>query len=161
MGYEIVKMLFVTAIFITYGLMMFVPMELIWPLIARRIKAKKWIAVYEFLFRSLLITLTFSLASIIPHLGPFISLIGAFASVALALLFPVIIDTVVKLPTDDFGKFRWKLVKNVGIFVFGFIGFVAGTFCSIRDVISAFQGGNEANSALPLNCTHRVHDIAT
>ena len=36
---------------------------------------------------------------------------GAFASVALALLFPVIIDTVVKLPTKDFGKYYWKLIK--------------------------------------------------
>ena len=40
-----------------------------------------------------------------------LSLSGAFASVALALLFPVIIDTILKFPNKDFGKFYWKLIK--------------------------------------------------
>ena len=113
------------------------------------------VSFYEFLFRSLLIILTFSIGAIIPHLGPFISLIGrvhitslndgplnsalspphsdlslhfataplfvsgSFASVGLALLFPVIIDTVVKFPTKDFGKLHWKLIKvRLGPLVF-------------------------------------------
>ena len=37
-------MFFVAAIFITYGLMMFVPMELIWPLVEKKIKKKKWVS---------------------------------------------------------------------------------------------------------------------
>jgi hypothetical protein len=29
--------------------------------------------------------------------------------------------------------------QNVAIFIFGAVGFVAGTFCSVRDVINALQ----------------------
>lgn len=154
--FEIVKMFFVIAIFITYGLMMFVPMEIIWPMVEKKIKNKAWIKFYEFGFRSGLIVFTFVIAAIIPHLGPFISLIGALASVALALLFPVVIDTVMRLPTNNFGTGYWRLIKNVAIFIFGAVGFVAGTFCSVRDVINALQVHPGINMSIPVNCTARL-----
>jgi hypothetical protein len=51
---------------------------------------------YAYVFRCALVIGTFALASAIPHLGPFISLIGAFAFTGLAFLFPVLIDLLVR-----------------------------------------------------------------
>merc|ERR1711990_1151809 len=92
---EVVKVMFAIAIYFTYSVQFYVPVQIIWPILKKRVRNENLVDVYERVFRCCLVLFTFALAAAIPHLGPFISLIGAFASTALAMLFPVIIDTLV------------------------------------------------------------------
>ena len=82
----------------------------------------------------------------------------------LSLMAPAIIDTVIiwffNILTHDFilknfsyfqatnwadlGKFRWKLVKNIFIFLFGFFGCIMGTYVALRDIIENFKNGADS-----------------
>ena len=82
----------------------------------------------------------------------------------LSLMAPAIIDTViiwfVNILIHDFilknfsyfqatnwadlGKFRWKLVKNIFIFLFGFFGCIMGTYVALRDIIENFKNGADS-----------------
>lgn len=74
------------------------------------------------------------IAAAIPQIGPFTSLVGAISLGFLGLVFPPIIETVVywNRPTKS-----WRLWKNMCLFIFGIIGFVTGTFVSIKEIIEA------------------------
>lgn len=90
------------------------------------------ITVYFYLVLSLVI-----LAALIPHLDLMISLIGAFASSALALIFPPMIEIITLWP-DELGTFKWRLIKDIVIVIFGLIGFVTGTVTTVIRIIETF-----------------------
>jgi proton-coupled amino acid transporter len=73
------------------------------------------------------------LASIIPQLDNFISLVGAMSSSALALIFPPIFHSL-SLPRVS----RLVHIKNVAIAVFGIVGGIFGTVMSIESIVSNY-----------------------
>jgi solute carrier family 36 (proton-coupled amino acid transporter) len=77
----------------------------------------------------------------IPNLPALMGLIGAVCLSTVGLMFPAIVETIVYW--DDLGPLRWKLWKNVFIFVFGLLGFTTGLYTSILDLIASFGGGEE------------------
>jgi len=85
------------------------------------------------------------MAAAVPKLDLFISLVGALSSSCLALIFPPLIDLASgwndKEDTDraDNSRRLWML-KNMCICTFGVIGFVTGTYASLRDIVSYFAG---------------------
>lgn len=76
------------------------------------------------------------MAELIPHLALFISLIGAFAGTALALLFPPIIDLLVHWSQCTLTPRVWLL--NLVLLIFGFIGFSTGTYASLLEIAKVF-----------------------
>lgn len=72
------------------------------------------------------------LSTLIPHLDLLISLVGAFASSFLALMFPPMIEML----TFQCGPIT-KL-KNILIITIGFVGFVTGTYSSMKEIINKF-----------------------
>lgn len=75
-----------------------------------------------------------ALAAAIPNLGAVISLVGAFSSSALALIFPPLIEIITFWP-DRLGKYYWLLWKDVAITVFGIAGFFVGSYVSVLNII--------------------------
>ena len=55
--------------FITYALMLYVPIEIIWPILRKRVKRDEWKKPLERVFRCFLVVCTFAIAIAIPHLG--------------------------------------------------------------------------------------------
>lgn len=121
------------AIFFTYALQFYVPMEIIWKALKNNFGAKKNMA--EYVIRILLVVLTVIVAIIVPNLGGFISLVGAVCLSMLGLIFPAIIDLVTFYEDPGFGRFNWRLWKNLFLVGFGLIGFITGTFVSIQEII--------------------------
>ena len=76
-----------------------------------------------------------------------ISLIGALSSSAIALIFPPILEILVQWP-DGLGKFKWKIVKNVLIIIFGFTGFVTGTITTLISIAKAFSGTSNGDTMM-------------
>lgn len=74
-------------------------------------------------------------AALIPNLSGIISLVGAFSSSALALIFPPAIEIITFWP-DKLGVHDWKLWKDILIMIFGITGFVFGTYASIDNIIN-------------------------
>ncbi|XP_015588620.1 proton-coupled amino acid transporter-like protein CG1139 [Cephus cinctus] len=133
-----INIMFAIAIFITYALQGYVPVEIIWnTYLNHRIQKNKLL--WEYVCRTLVTLLTFVLAIAIPRLGLFISLFGALCLSALGIAFPAIIEICVFWP-DKFGPCWWIFVKNILLILFGIIGLVVGTFVSMVDIINSFSG---------------------
>ncbi|XP_011676647.1 proton-coupled amino acid transporter 1 isoform X1 [Strongylocentrotus purpuratus] len=134
--YTATKLLFVGAIFISYGLQFYVPLSFVWPPIRNRIPQERYHTLAEYVFRTIIVLITMTLAIAIPQLPLFISLVGAMASSTLALIFPPVIEEL----TFSYHGYASKasilrLVKNAFICLFGLIGFGAGTFVSIKGIV--------------------------
>jgi len=132
---QMVKVMMSLSIFFTYSLQFYVPISVISPHLQKRVSQENYVKA-EYLLRFILVMFTFGLAAAIPRLDLFISLIGAVSSSTLALLAPAIIDSVTHW--DDISRLR--LAKNVSVFLIGFVGFVAGTFVSVMNLIKYFTG---------------------
>lgn len=78
-----------------------------------------------------------TLSEVIPHLDLFISLIGAFSTTALAMVFPPLCDISLRWP-KDFGKFYWRLVLDIITLILATFGFLTGTYYSLESIIKAF-----------------------
>lgn len=122
------------AIFFTYALQFYVPMEIIWKAVKNNFGSKKNMAEYG--IRIALVVLTVVLAIIIPNLGGFISLVGAVCLSMLGLIFPAIIELVTFYEEPGLGRYQWRLWKNIFLIAFGLLGFVTGTYVSIQEIIA-------------------------
>jgi len=78
------------------------------------------------------------LAVLIPDLGLFISFVGAVSSSTLAIIFPPILNMLVNYDIG-YGKFHWSLWKDLGVMLFGIVGFLSGTYVSLEQIIYGKQ----------------------
>ncbi|CAG9855730.1 unnamed protein product [Phyllotreta striolata] len=91
--YQVVKLLITAGVLFTYCLQLFLAVEVMWPFILEgKLRNNRHPVVWELLFRSSLVLLTFILAQIVPFLSIFISFVGSFCAASLCLLFPVVMD---------------------------------------------------------------------
>lgn len=131
----LVKVMMSLAVFFTYALQFYVPVDLLNPFIQRRINPQNYLKA-EYALRFSLVMLTFALAAAIPKLDLFISLVGSVSSSTLAMMAPAIIDTVTQGE-----RCSWpRAFKNLILFILGFFGFITGSYVSIRNIIKYFVG---------------------
>lgn len=122
-------------VFMSYSLQFYVPISLILPSIKCHI-SKKWHQEAELVLRFVLVLLTFALAAAIPHLDMFISLVGSISSSTLALMAPPIIHSLTYWSDLKSSKYGVLLIlRNLFIFCLGFVGFIAGGFVSLSNII--------------------------
>jgi len=76
-----------------------------------------------------------ALAASIPEIDLIISLVGAFGSSFLALIFPPILELITFWPRVS----KITIIKDALILVFGVIGFGTGTYAAINDIILSFS----------------------
>jgi len=135
---QLTKVMMSLSVFFTYALQFYVPITVMGPYLATKVSPENYVK-SEYLLRLVLVLLTFGLAAAIPRLDLFISLVGAVSSSTLALLAPAVIDSVTNWETMS----RSRLWKNVFVFIFGFVGFIAGTFVSVLNIVKYFNEGGE------------------
>lgn len=131
---QAVRLMMALAIFLSYGLQFYVPFNIIWPPIRERLVTDSAKCIGELLTRTGLVIATFLLAAAIPNLGAVISLVGAFSSSALALIFPPVIEIITFWP-DRLGEKNWILWKDIIIMLFGITGFILGSYVSILNIL--------------------------
>ncbi|XP_049812110.1 proton-coupled amino acid transporter-like protein CG1139 isoform X1 [Schistocerca nitens] len=132
-----VKIMFAFAIFITYALQCYVPLEILWYKgLKRRFEkcSKKKQLFYEYVVRTAIVIATFLLAVAIPRLELFISLFGALCLAAVGIVFPPLVEICYLWPIG-YGFCRWILIKNILLMIFGTLGLVIGTYTSLNDII--------------------------
>uniref|UniRef100_A0A0N4ZUA3 Aa_trans domain-containing protein n=1 Tax=Parastrongyloides trichosuri TaxID=131310 RepID=A0A0N4ZUA3_PARTI len=134
--YQLIKLMFVCCIMVSYPLQFYVPMERIEKWITRKIAQEKQV-MYIYIVRYSGVLATLIVAELIPHLALFIALIGAFAGSFLALFFPPIIDLLISYSRCTLDERIW--CKNIFLICFAIIGFVTGTYSAIADIIRAFN----------------------
>ncbi|XP_033098513.1 proton-coupled amino acid transporter 1-like isoform X2 [Anneissia japonica] len=134
--YIAVKLLFVIAIFITYGLQFYVPVQILYPPIKNKFNIER--DIWEYVFRTVLVLITLLFAIAIPKLALVISLIGSFASSFLALILPAILQELIYAEQGYASpKSKFRFSKNLIIALIGFIGFLVGTAVSLEQIIKS------------------------
>lgn len=131
---QLVRLMMAMAIFLSYTLQFYVPINIIGPWLRTRLHGENNRILGDYLLRIGLVLFTFILAAMIPNLGAVISLVGAISSSTLALIFPPIIE-IVTFWDQGLGKWNWILWKDIGIMIFGIFGFVFGSFTSIMQIL--------------------------
>ncbi|KAF2878968.1 hypothetical protein ILUMI_27207 [Ignelater luminosus] len=130
---KIVQGLYSLAIFISYGLQGYVPVDILWnTYLAHRFSDSKYPKLWEYLLRAVTVFVTFALAISMPRLGIFISLFGAFALSALGIVFPAIMEICVKWP-NDLGAGNWILIKDIALIAVGICSLLFGIYsCALE-----------------------------
>ncbi|XP_050303547.1 proton-coupled amino acid transporter-like protein CG1139 isoform X2 [Anthonomus grandis grandis] len=133
-----VKVMIAIAIFFTYALQFYVPMEIIWKALKNNFSAERQnFANYS--IRISLVFVTVVLAILIPNLGGFINLVGAVCLSMLGLIFPATIDLVTFYEEPGLGRYNWRLYKNLFLIMFGIVGFLTGSYVSIVDIMASYK----------------------
>ncbi|PZC83415.1 hypothetical protein B5X24_HaOG207798 [Helicoverpa armigera] len=131
------KILVAVAVFFTYCLQMYAPMDIIWTRIKCRI-SKNYFNFSQITLRTLSVTLTVVLAVAVPDLELLIGLVGAIFFSTLGLLIPVVVQTV-HLWEKGLGKFSYILWKNALLLIFYFIVLVSGCYTAVSEIILKFR----------------------
>ncbi|XP_038213692.1 proton-coupled amino acid transporter-like protein pathetic [Zerene cesonia] len=131
------KILVAVAVFFTYCLQMYAPMDILWSRISSRV-SQNYHNLAQVLVRTASVTLTVTLAVAVPDLELLIGLVGAIFFSTLGLLIPVVVQTVYKWD-KDLGKCYYVLWKNGVLLLFYFIVLVSGCYSAISQIIVRFS----------------------
>ncbi|XP_049605931.1 proton-coupled amino acid transporter 1 isoform X2 [Syngnathus scovelli] len=130
--YQAVKLLYCFGIFITFALQFYVPAEILIPSVVARV-SEQWEMAVDLLLRAILVVFTCALAILIPELDLVISLVGSVSSSFLALIFPPILQM---LTFHSEGLAPASVAKNLVISLVGLVGFLAGTYVAIEQIVT-------------------------
>ncbi|XP_011184166.2 proton-coupled amino acid transporter-like protein pathetic [Zeugodacus cucurbitae] len=131
------KLLIAVASLFAYGLVFYIPIDTLWKNISHKISEKNH-NIAQILIRTGIILISGVVATVIPNLEPFISLVGAIFLSLLGFLVPSVCETVYLWP-DRLGFWRWKLYKNILLSTFALCALVAGSVASINEIIKIYQ----------------------
>ncbi|XP_035290557.1 proton-coupled amino acid transporter 1-like isoform X1 [Anguilla anguilla] len=130
--YHIVKLLYCFGIYITYALQFYVAAEILIPPVMAHIP-QRWQFPADLTIRTSLVILTCALAVLIPELDLVIALVGSVSSSFLALILPPILQI---LTFHNEGLPAWVLLKNITISLIGIVGFAAGTYITMNEIVN-------------------------
>ncbi|KAF5270109.1 hypothetical protein FQA39_LY08521 [Lamprigera yunnana] len=132
---QVVNILIPIAVFLTYNLQMFVPIDIIWRnLLSPRVNGRLAVNLVQVVTRCLFVAGTIVIAVAVPNLEPIISLVGAICFSTLGILIPAVVDTVLHWE-GRLGFLKWRLIKNIILAVLAIFALVSGTADAISNLI--------------------------
>ncbi|CAG9856015.1 unnamed protein product [Phyllotreta striolata] len=131
------------AVFCTFGLQFYVCIDIAWNKIKDKYAKNQNTANYT--MRTIMTLVCVFLAIAVPTIVPFVSLIGAFCFSILGLMAPIGIE-ILTFWDKGFGKYNWKMLKNVVVVVIAFLALIFGSKAAIEDIVAMY-------SSAPVNAT--------
>jgi len=136
-------LMFSLAIFFSYALQFYVVMDILNPKIRPHVPDRLF-PVVEWLTRLALNLLTLGLAATVPWLDLLVSLLGAVKMSTLSLMAPALLDSAANWHSaSSKGSFMLRNIKNVIVFLVGFVACILGTYLSMQDIINNFKEENK------------------
>lgn len=139
--YEADRLLFAVAVFLSYPLQFYVPINLIWPLFQRKLPEDlQKSTTINSIYRAALVSTTFIAAAVVPYLDLVISLVGAISSSFIALIFPPLVHLVTIWDDREnisSSEWIWIWIKGLAITLFGLAGSILGTYLSLVAIYEA------------------------
>ncbi|KPJ19770.1 Proton-coupled amino acid transporter 4 [Papilio machaon] len=133
----IAKVMVATAVYFTYCLQMYAPMDIIWTRIKDSMK-QKFHNTGQIILRTISVALTVILAVAVPDLELLIGLVGAIFFSTLGLFIPIVVETVHKWDRG-LGKFKYILWKNTLLLLFYLLVLISGCYSSIKEIIIKYS----------------------
>ncbi|XP_016941806.4 glutamate transporter polyphemus [Drosophila suzukii] len=144
---QVSKAFIAMAIFLSYPLAGYVVIDIIMNHYWNKSGELKHAVLKESILRVAMVLLTTITGILAPNLGPLLSLVGALTISLLNLVFPALIEICLYYPPEyNYGKLKWKLVKDIFYVVIGLIILVQGTVFSIMNMIREWGGGQGATT---------------
>ncbi|XP_071050080.1 proton-coupled amino acid transporter 1-like [Onthophagus taurus] len=138
-GVEILITSVCILVILTYPLQMYIPVNIMWPLVTNRFGPFKRPLFSELCFRSLLVAFTLVIGQIIPFIHLIMSLIGAVCSTSLTLFLPPFMDLILFYPQEKvWFKKAIKVTKNGMLFLSAVGTFIFGIYATILSIIEEF-----------------------
>ncbi|XP_006614716.1 proton-coupled amino acid transporter-like protein pathetic [Apis dorsata] len=134
---QVVKLLIALAVLFTYGLQLFVPMDIMW----RAVKEKcshKYQGLCHTVMRICISIFTICVALLVPELEPFISLVGSIFFSILGITIPAIVETI-SCWDGHLGRGKWRFWKNSTLVIFSLLALIFGSWISISDIIKLYK----------------------
>ncbi|KAJ8945422.1 hypothetical protein NQ318_009878, partial [Aromia moschata] len=130
---QVVQVSISLAVFFTFMLQYYVPIDITWRRIKDRIPQKRHNLVQILLRTGAVAFITAIAASAGHHLDSLIDLVGAIFLSTLGLLVPALIDIIVNW--RNWGMLNWVLFKNIFIICLSLFGLVSGSYYAILAMI--------------------------
>ncbi|XP_063975259.1 proton-coupled amino acid transporter-like protein pathetic [Diachasmimorpha longicaudata] len=141
-GAQIVKIMVTLSVVCTYGLQYYVPVTILWPIIARKIGRNH--RSHEIIFRLLGVTLSSLLAVAVPQMTPLLGLFTALSITTVMLLIPVAIEASTMWNyTDNRKSFCCLLIKDIIIFIVWLLMLVFGVSQNLEEIIQTYGVDDE------------------
>ncbi|XP_013144910.1 PREDICTED: proton-coupled amino acid transporter 4-like [Papilio polytes] len=128
------KLIFALAIFLTFPLQNYVAYNMVWRRAKKKLPESKHM-VTDYTLRIALVIIPWTLAVAVPHLGPFISLFGAFCLSLLGIIFPGLMDLCIWYP-NNYGVLHYKCIRDVFIMIIGVACLFSGCYTSVVEIIA-------------------------
>ena len=151
--YPFVRVGFCIAVFISFAIQFYVPTERMEKFIQRKLyrgdHARQLIAMYGARVAMIVVCceemqicckhlrISVAIAELVPHLGLVISLIGAYGSSSLALLFPAIIDLLTERAQTGTVRMR-TAIKDGLLFLVAMVAIGTGTYAALDSIVKTF-----------------------
>lgn len=136
------------AVFCTFGLQFYVCIDIAWNGIKERYAKQQKAANY--IMRTIMTLVCVFIAIAVPTIVPFVSLIGAFCFSILGLMAPIAIE-MFTFWEKGFGKYNWKIVKNLIVGIIAFLALIFGSKAAIEDIIAMYSNSpNATTEVLPI-----------
>ncbi|KAH8296231.1 hypothetical protein KR054_003386 [Drosophila jambulina] len=136
---QVAKTLIALNIFLTYPLSGYVVIDIIMTHFLNKSGQLKRAKLIETFIRIAFVILTTLYGALAPHLGPLLSLVGALTISLLNLVFPAFIEICLYYPPEyTYGKFKWKLWKDIILIVVGIIILFEGTTFAILEMVKEY-----------------------
>ncbi|XP_055533591.1 proton-coupled amino acid transporter-like protein pathetic [Wyeomyia smithii] len=133
---ESTRLLAAIAVLFSLGISYYVPMDIIWRRLKHKVPTERKNVTQISLRFGILIALT-AVTIGVPKLEPFVGLVGSVCSGKLVVLVPAVLDVVFRWP-NNFGPYRWRLVKDCLLGLFGLFLLLTGTVDSVKNIIAIY-----------------------
>ncbi|XP_050307861.1 proton-coupled amino acid transporter-like protein CG1139 [Anthonomus grandis grandis] len=124
---QIVQASISIAVFFTFMLQFYVPLEITWNRIKDRIPENRHNISQILLRTGLVMFITGIAAAGGEHLGSLIDFVGAIFFSTLGLFVPALIEIIVDWD-EGWGRFHWRLIKDILIMILAMFGLVSGSY---------------------------------
>ncbi|KAK4886997.1 hypothetical protein RN001_003268 [Aquatica leii] len=129
---QILKLFIILAVFFTYNLQMYVPLDIIWKkTVDFRISGSIQRHIAQVTIRCVFVVGTIAVAAAVPNLEQIIGLVGSICLSVLGILLPAVVDTIINWE-GNLGRFNWILIKNILLGILALVALVSGTIDSIK-----------------------------
>lgn len=127
-----VRLMQSVAIFCTFAIPNYIVFDIVWNRgIKLKLEKNKCNLLWEYVFRTAIVILTFLCAVMVPNLELFISFNGALCLPFMSIGFPAIVDLLTFWDNYQGSAKVWFVLRNILVMLVGLVGFVTGVNASV------------------------------
>ncbi|CAH0547349.1 unnamed protein product [Brassicogethes aeneus] len=141
---QAVNILIALAVYCTFGLQFYVCLDLAWNGIKEKFEKHSLLANY--ILRTVLVVVCVLIAVANPTIIPFVGLIGAFCFSILGIITPILLE-MLTFWDKGFGKYNWKILKNIIVVLAGVFALIFGSEQAILDIVRLYVPSANETSA--------------